>query len=274
MNRVTIVCCYNNGKQFEEFQRALSEQTEQVVLIGINNTNSTFSSCASAFNSISDQLETEYVIYSHQDIEFENSYALEKIVYYLEKTDKDDIVGVAGVRINEKSSYTNIFHGINNKRYAGKFRVSGIEECESVDECFFGGHSAHFREFKFDEKLCNNWHLYAVEQCLRAKKNGNKVWVCEADLYHNSDGIHNEMLHKNFRDLSKAYSRDFKYICAPCCRGRTDFIRRNWGYYKRNKKLGIKVKPFVLRKLLGLIDKLSGKIKLVKYILYGEELFK
>lgn len=270
--RVTIVVCYNDEMQFEDFKLGLEKQSEKAELIGINNEGNKFTSCASALNSVADKLETKFVIYSHQDMIFETENALSKIVDYMEKTDVNDIVGVAGVRKGSKSAYTNIVHGIDNRRYAGKNRVETIEEVESVDECFFGGHTEYFVKNSFDEKICDNWHIYAVEQSLRARTLGGRVYVCDADLYHHSDGKHNKILHENFRTLSKAYAGKYDYICAPCCMGYTGFFRRNWGYIERNKRL--KVYGKVTCKMIGAVDRVAQKVGFINRMLYGTELFK
>ena len=275
MCRVTFVCCFNDREQFERFRKQLKEQSEESVLIGIDNTESAFSSCAAAFNSVAGRLATPFVIYSHQDMIFESPDCVRSLADYLSRTGKDDITGVAGSRMGVFSSYTTISHGKDNKRPAGKYTVSGSEECETVDECLFGGYSEHFREgFRFDEKVCPDWHLYAVEQCLRTKLRGNKVWVCEARMYHCSDGIHNEKLHRGFRELSRAYAHDLKYICAPCCRGYTGILRRNWGYLKRNKTIKIMPASRAASAAVNRIDRLGRKNRAVRYILYGKELFK
>ena len=275
MSRISLVCCYNDRDLFEKFRNQLKEQTEDAVLIGIDNTRSVYHSCASAFNSIADRLSTPYVIYSHQDMVFESPDCLKDFADAISRTGEDDIVGVAGSRMDQFSSYTNISHGKSDKRPAGKFRVSGIEECETLDECLFGGHSRHFSgRYRFDEKVCPDWHLYAVEQCLRTKLSGNRVWVCEADMYHCSDGIHNQLLHEGFRRLSRAYAHKLKYICAPCCRGYTGFLRRNWGYLKRNKNIKVMPDSKLARVIINRIDRLGKKNKVVHTILYGSNLFK
>ncbi|WP_029323413.1 glycosyltransferase [Butyrivibrio sp. AE3004] len=274
MSRITVVCCYNDVQQFENLKKELEAQSESAKLIGINNTSSRFGSCAAAYNSVIKDVSTPFVIYSHQDIVFEDTDNIKQLADYLEKTGIDDILGVAGVRRSPKATYTNIYHGISNKRPAGKLKIEGIEECESVDECLFGGHTDHFRKEPFDEVICNNWHLYAVEQCIRTKVQGNKVWMCDVALYHCSDGEHNDKLHENFLVLSKAYHKKLEYIATPCCRGCTGLIRRNWGYLKRNRKLGIYSDSRLVNAAFKRIDKLSKRSQLIHYCLYGNYIFK
>ncbi|MBQ3447563.1 MAG: hypothetical protein IJG37_07970 [Synergistaceae bacterium] len=96
-----------------------------------------------------------------------------------------DIVGVAGVRFDEAGVITNIRHKWRYRNgeisYAGSRRVEGgMMTCGTVDECFFGRHTEHFREYPFNEDLCNDWHLYAAEACLhvgRLRTGGAKLRI-------------------------------------------------------------------------------------------------
>lgn len=274
MSDITIVCCYNNKEQFEKFIGQFPSQTITPEIISIDNTSNNYTSCASAFNSVTAKISTPYVIFSHQDIIFESPNVISDFIQSLEKITSKDILGVAGVKADIRSTFSNIYDGIANKKQVGQNRVNGLEECETVDECFFGGYTEYFKENPFDEVICNNWHLYAVEQCLRAKKLSGKVYVCSLDIYHYSEGAHNSKLHDNFLTLSKAYHKDYAYICTPCCRGNTGLIRRNWGHYVRNTRLGIKPENPFKRKALGLIRKATKKSKFVHFLLFGDGIFK
>ncbi len=172
----------------------LKIQTIPCEIIGIDNRgNKGFSSCAAAYNSVIDRVKTKYVIYSHQDILLNDPEALEKFVSYLERTGKDDILGAAGVRFDSTEGFSNVTH-IHNRtgelvHGTAKFPEGDMIECDTVDECVFGGHTEHFREHPFDEKLCNNWHLYAAESCLLTKAYlGGKVWCCDVPVFHLSSG--------------------------------------------------------------------------------------
>ena len=87
MSDVTIVCCWTNEKQYQDFVNTLKAQTIPYELIGIDNRgNKAFTSCAAAYNSVMNQVKTRYVIYSHQDIVLLDSECLAKFVGYLERT--------------------------------------------------------------------------------------------------------------------------------------------------------------------------------------------
>ena len=172
MSEVTVVCCWTNEKQYQDFVNTLKAQTIPYELIGIDNRgNKAFTSCAAAYNSVINQVRTKYVIYSHQDILLLNTECLAKFLSYLKTSGQDDILGSTGVRFDTVGVFTDTKHKIGNElQYAGKNRLSGsIVEVDTLDECFFGGHTKHFRDYTFDEILCDDWHLYAAEACLKTK---------------------------------------------------------------------------------------------------------
>lgn len=172
---------------YNDFVNTLKAQTCPYELIGIDNRgNGKFTSCAAAYNSVIRDVKTKYVIYSHQDILLQDSGTLAEFVECLGKIKPDSVLGVAGVVFGTAGIFTNIKER-NDKtgkmRFAGRHRISGsMMECDTVDECFFGGYAQHFKDEPFDEIVCDNWHLYAVEACLRTKSNilqgGAKLRMC------------------------------------------------------------------------------------------------
>ena len=168
MSDVTVVCCYNNEKMYADFVGTLKSQDCPCEVIGIDNRgNKGFTSCAAAYNSVIDRVKTKYVVYSHQDILLEDAGAMSKFAEYLGRTNRNDILGVAGIRLDRPGVISNIRHRQNYRNgeisYAGPRRVEGgMMTCGTVDECFFGGHTEHFREYPFNEDLCDDWHLCAA----------------------------------------------------------------------------------------------------------------
>lgn len=270
MSEVTIVCCYNNEKVFSDFVNTLKPQTAAYELIGIDNSgNKGFSSCAAAYNSVISQVKTKYVIYAHQDILLTGSNQLEQFVNYLNSTGTNDILGVAGVRI-EPVVYTNIKQ---NYKAAGKFDNAGgstikggMMKCLTVDECFFGGHTSYFASNPFDEKLCDGWHLYAVEQCLRTQSDNRagEVFVCDVGLVHLSDGtlsirgskvnVYPPSFYWTFFKLGRKYAKHFPYIRTTCFASQTGFV---WLFMRLVKN----ITRYMLIKsgVYGLIKKVKGR---------------
>lgn len=246
---VTIVCCYNDSEQYERLCASLEKQNIAYELIGIDNRTQRFSSCSSALNSVADQIGTEYVVYSHQDIELPESDMLARFVSYLRQLQAGDILGVAGAVENPDEHAKNMERVLSNVRHGRELRVAGEEDftgmckCDTVDECFFGGRTSDFRLAPFDEKLCDNWHLYAVERCLHANMTGHRVYVCDIPLIHRSGGKINHAYNAGFYQLARYYhtadrkdpAAVHKIACihTVCGSSRTDWFHRILFYLKR-----------------------------------------
>lgn len=244
LKRVSIVCCYNNTEQYDMFIDSLNKQTAPFELIGIDNQTQKYKSCSRAYNAVLGEINTKYVIFSHQDIVLDEETALERFVGYLEKTEPFDIIGVAGAKAGEKRIFTNVHDG--KGKFAGEERIVGLQEFDTVDECFFGGSTEYFLKYPFDEVLCNDWHLYAVERCLNTKVNGNKVYACEVPLIHSSMGRISHGFNLNLYQICKKYSKNFKRIRTTCANTRTDFVGRSLFYLKREVRVWIE-KRFVYK---------------------------
>lgn len=287
---VTIVCCYNDEKQYERLQASLAKQNIEYDIIGIDNRGQRFPSCSSALNSAMDGIRTEYVIYSHQDIELPEPDMLEHFLAYLKQIGEADILGVAGAvdaarlvdagaRMKKEPEKADARAGMKREpekvdagehvpgdgtcvasyvrhgaslTCAGEVEFSGMMACDTVDECFFGGRTETFRREPFDEKLCDNWHLYAVERCLRARVQESRVWVCDLPLLHHSSGTINHAYNENFRRIAAHYAKRsaeesgqnagekgqnaktrVTYIRTVCGSTGTGWLHRNLFYWKR-----------------------------------------
>ncbi len=232
MKEVTIICCYNNLKQYKTFTESLAKQTTEYELIGIDNTKSKYTSCSKEFNIHMMDIKTPYVIFCHQDIEFTDSNNISDFIRCIKKIDSGDILGVAGRKEKGGSVVSNILQG-QNLQYAGKERVKSLIRCEVIDECFFGGYTDNFIKHPFDEQTCNNWHLYAVESCLNARSRGQHVYICPIKLIHRSKGKMNYIYNKQFYKLSRKYSKDIRYLNTTCAYASTRFPNREIAFIKR-----------------------------------------
>lgn len=237
MNELTLICCYNNVKMFQNLKDNILTQSIKVQLIGINNTSHKFTSCSSAYNYALNSVNTNYVLFVHQDIVFIEEDCIEKILNYLMCLGDYDILGLAGAKVGIDHVMTNIFVQ-NIFHYGGSKRVVGLMECDTLDECIFGGKTSCFVEYPFDEYICDDWHLYAVERCLATKKRGDKVFVCDVTLLHLSPGNVNLKFENGFIRLCKYYSNTFKEIRTPCAVSKTDtFSLYLWKFRTKIKRL-------------------------------------
>ncbi len=238
VNRATVVCCYNNRHLYDELVINLENQDETVDAIGIDNTKGQYSSCSKAFNSVVSNVQTKYVIYSHQDIRLKNKECIRQFIDYMEEITENDIMGVAGCGITDRDIVSNITQGVEEKRVGIK-RIDKTDEVFSIDECFFGGYTSYFRNNLFDEMICDGFHLYAVEQCLRTRSSGGKVYVCAVGLNHLSGGKKDDKLNDSFFKICKKYHREYGYIYTTYCRGHTAILLREAEYLLRRIKYNI-----------------------------------
>ncbi len=186
MTSCTVITVWNDARSFHTFKEDLSRQKDvAITLIDIDNRNNQFPGIRQALNSQIDAVESDIVVCMHQDIRFLHDNALRD---FLEKlTDLGDF-GVAGVAgCPEGTPYkllSNIVHG-EDMRPAG-IKLQAAVKVQSIDECAFAMRTEVLRNMRFSE--LEGWHLYAVEQCLRATALGLDCYVVPADLYHISDG--------------------------------------------------------------------------------------
>lgn len=232
---VTIVCLYNNPDEFTRFKSELKKQTLSCKIIGLNNINNSFSSSALAYNYATKQIDTEFVIYSHQDIVLTNNHILEDFINYLSYFNKYDLVGVAGAYNNSKIGQT-IVGNIKNAdgSFACMEQINNYKEVQTLDECLFGGYTECFKKYPFNEELCDGFHLYAVDRSLSALVRGSKVYVVPIDLIHKSPGKVNKSYRKGYFKVCKYYKNYINEIHTTIAFGRTYSPYKYIDYFKRS----------------------------------------
>lgn len=146
---ISVICVWNNEEQYQNILiHSLNMQECDYELISIDNRNHIFSSCASALNWGADHSNGEVLVFTHQDISFEKNFSLKEFGKFIKKH-PNKITGAFGAK---------------NKIYSEDYL------CDTVDECCFGMTREFFNLLRFNEDICDGWHLYAVEMCLRAKE--------------------------------------------------------------------------------------------------------
>lgn len=221
----SIVCCYNDYDEYktnieEGLYRLLKKYDSQCELIGLNNTTKQYASAAEALNQGCEKACQDILVIVHQDVVI-NKRCPETIIKYGETLKNEfTLIGAAG-KLKDKI-YTNIQHG-KNSMYAGKYRVKELIEVETVDECFFCLSKETWKRLRFNEKICNGWHLYAVEMCLNIRMNLGKVYVGEFDIYHKSQGVVDFNYLDTMKTLCKKYCKKIGKIRTMCFDCSTNF---------------------------------------------------
>lgn len=214
---LTLVCAYNDQSMLENIlKKSLKKQKNvEYNLIALNAEELGFSSASETLN-YSEKLvpkDSEFIIFLHQDIFFENEYTLYEIEKYCRKKDFG-IAGVAGILKNTSGLHTisNIKHGKEKSSAAEINDFSAIVEAESLDECLLIVKYEMFKNYKFHD-LGKTWHLYGADYCTLMKSINKKVIVIPISLWHLSDG---KSLNYNYFDsllnLAKIYRDRYKKI--------------------------------------------------------------
>lgn len=230
--RVSIICVFNNQNQFEnQLKASLALQDIDYELVAIDNSDYKFKSAAEALNYGSNIAKGDIFVYSHQDIYLKRHNELKLFADAIEKCDVGTIVGTQGVREPKKVYFSNITSGTAFNKEINAEYMESLYEVSCVDEGFFGMKRDTWNSLKFNEELCDNWHLYCVEMCLHTRRNGNKVYVFPSQLHHFSMGKISLGYMKNLKKLCSVYRKDFKYIWTTCYKVRTNWIYINTLYF-------------------------------------------
>lgn len=225
---ISVICVYNNEEQLnDQLKASLAEQDIEHELIAINNANGTFHSAAAALNYGARKATGDILIFSHQDIFLKTADGLRTIADAISQCEKGTIIGTQGVREPSKRYYENLTAGQEFASALIEQYPMELYEVSCVDEGMFGMKRITWKEHPFDEVLCDNWHLYAVEACLWARKNKHSVYVFPVELHHFSRGKISLGYMQNLKRLCKVYRKDFRYIWTTCYKVRTNALYIN-----------------------------------------------
>lgn len=172
---ISIVCVYNNKDVLENnLLRSIEAQTVDQELILIDNRGHQFPSAAKALNYGGRNANSEYIIFSHQDIYLPNPHWLEEAEDYLESTPDLGIAGVAGMiaggHCNKERGRNIIKHGKSLEPWSWGRPIVKPEPVQTLDECLFIIPKKIFDVYPLDEGTCAHWDLYAVDYCLSIRE--------------------------------------------------------------------------------------------------------
>ena len=206
---ISVICVYNNKEILENcLLESIKNQTTKAELILLDNREGRFKSAAEALNYGGEQAKGKYLMFIHQDMILNSHLWTEEVERMLDNLPDFGIVGVAGKYKNTKMVISNIEHGIP-KKAAGEIHIKKPEKVQTVDECLIIIPKTLFGILHFDEKVCSDWHLYAVDYCLSVKRLGFDSYVIPMFAYHKS--LANSMSKKYFIILKKLLKKHKNY---------------------------------------------------------------
>lgn len=220
--KVSVICVYNREEQLQsQLAASLKEQDLPHELIALDSREHGFTSAARGLNEGARRASGDILVFAHQDIVFKTAGGLRELAEEISRHETGEIFGVVGVREKDKTYYSNLTSG--SARVEEVHRLApGCWPADCVDECLFGMRKDTWEGHPFDETLCDNWHLYAVEQCLHARKQGHGVWVVPVQAHHFSWGRITGAYMDGLKRLCAAYRKDFRYIWTTCYKVRTN----------------------------------------------------
>ncbi len=208
---ISIICTFNNKKILDDYLlNSLKYQTMDYELILIDNTTGKFKSAAEALNYGGEKAKGTYLMFIHQDFEFELNglNELEKDLKFLLN------LGVAGVA--GKYDYyliSKIKTGVPPV-LPGHVPFEDPLKVQTLDECLIIIPQKVFQRIKFDETTCDNWHLYATDYCLSVKEAGLDAYVIPMGGYHVSPGysFSGKEYYSTLEKLVKKHKASHKWI--------------------------------------------------------------
>jgi len=254
---ISIICVYNDEQALQNWLlKSLQNQTVDYELIKVDNTKGQFKSAAQALNHAGKQAKGKYIMFVHQDIDLQSNSWLEDTEKILDSISNLGIAGVVGSTEegdSVKERMVNIIRHGDNQRLIGN-PIRSPERVQTLDELLLIIPKDVFERYQFDEKTCDDWHLYGVDYCLAIAAFGFGVYVIPKFIQHMSDGasikkplyslsvIFNlgPMVKPYYRTLDKVlkkYKDKYKWIFTTC------------GYGKWNT-----IQPLILQRIWRLIS--------------------
>jgi GT2 family glycosyltransferase len=195
---LSFVVCVNDFEQLNKILvKSIYASKSRYYLIPIYNFNGKYSA-AQALNLGQNLAETEWVVFTHQDVEYDPNW-IDLLFTELQKCQKLGVAGLAGVKIVSKNSklpipvkngkiHINAIGSVKTPE-KGKLATYGqfpSGEVDVVDElCIITKKS---NKLDFDEKTLTHFHFYAVDLSLQAKNKGLQNYVINAPATHHSNG--------------------------------------------------------------------------------------
>lgn len=190
---ISVVCVHNNKKILNDYLlKSLKNQTVNFQLITLDSTDGKYHSAAQALNYGGKKAIGKYIMFVHQDVDLCSNTWLEEVEKMLEPMSGLGIAGVAGMSVNEDSNGKRgrniIKHGKPAKFWSLGTAIQKPEPVQTLDECLVIIPKSVFDILQFDEKVCDNWHMYAVDYCLSVQEEGFGVYAIPMLIYHKSTG--------------------------------------------------------------------------------------
>lgn len=221
---ISIICVSNNNQVLNEMLiKSCEIQSESYELIVLENTKGEYKSAASALNAGALKAKGDILVFAHQDISFDDKDFFKKIKKYLNELPTNSNVGLAGIK-DKSGVITNLKQGLEYK-LAGSIQINEVTEVQTLDEVLIASHSNTFNQIKFDEKVCDDWHLYGVDYSLTSLSKGFKNYVLPLEIFHKSSGKISLGYALTLNKVISKHRLEVPFIYTTCGVSKTSFLR-------------------------------------------------
>ncbi len=254
---LSVISIINNEQCAKEYLlRALNHQDAKYESLLIDNTTGVYKNAAKVYNYVGSKANGDYLVFVHQDVFIPSRNWLQEIEDYLSTLRDVGMVGLAGMVkppfLNEFELFSRYFllnkignyrlwfslYGRGNLRQetGGQLgpgrRISEPVPVQTVDELMLIVPAKVFKTNKFDEKVCDNWHLYGVDFSLSISKKDLKSYVLPISAVHHSGGKINNYYVQTLKKLIEKHETE-KVINTTCGLIPTnkDFMNFFWERY-------------------------------------------
>lgn len=210
---IALITVYNKKSLVDEMiMSAQNQKNVDIEYIMTDNTNKKFPSAAKALNYGFYNSSAEVIVFLHQDIEFLSDNVLEYIYNYA-MAHRDVVFGAAGVQDKSLVKNVKILSGMKEGEQGRYDTLTTPQRVLTLDECLIACHRDCLKIIRFDEELCDGWHLYGADLCLQAQDfAGLKVEAVPLDVWHKSSGNADESYFRTQNKLAKKYRKYHKII--------------------------------------------------------------
>jgi hypothetical protein len=258
---ISIISTINNEKIAKEFLlRGLSRQNAKFELFLVDNRAFSYKSACQANNRAGLKASGDYLMFIHQDVLLLSRNWLKQAEDWLSTFSKIGVAGVAGMMkpklVNEFElcmrycllqklgmlhlwfrhyGRGNVFHGPEMLPWGGSF-ISDVVSVQTIDELLLIIPNSVFKSTKFDETVCDDWHLYGVDFSLTVSKKGLNNYVLPCSVFHRSTGKITDPYLRTLKRLIKKHKNE-KAIntTSGLCLTRKELMELLW--LTRSKKL-------------------------------------
>lgn len=220
----SVIAVFNNQEVVNKYLLpGLKKQNAGYELILLDNRQKKYKSAAQALNKGFEQSkeDSKYIIFIHQDVELPAPDWLSQAESYLDDISDVGIAGVAGM----------VDYGENNKQRGRGFvrerenlnvwqwsnKIMQAEKVQTIDECVIIIPRSVFMKLKFDEAVCDHWHLYAVDYSLSVKKIKSFAYALPLTVNHHSrGGVADKYYYRCLMKVLKKHKSEYKRIYTTC----------------------------------------------------------